>query len=143
MTPKQQRFVEEYLVDLNASAAARRAGYSPRTADAIGRENLGKPTIASAIAEARRKLSEQAARTVADVMADIGRVRSDAMRNDAASGAMLSHKDALKALELEGKHLGAFVERVEHSGAGGAALSLAVSFLAPAPTQKDAHADDA
>ena len=51
MTPKQKRFVDEYLIDCNASAAARRAGYSARTADAIGRENLGKPTIAAAIAE--------------------------------------------------------------------------------------------
>lgn len=50
LTPKQARFVAEYLVDLNASAAARRAGYSVKTADAIGRENLGKPTIAAAIA---------------------------------------------------------------------------------------------
>lgn len=130
------------MVDLNASAAARRAGYSARTADAIGRENLGKPTVSAAIAAARLKLSERAARTVADVMADIGKVRSDAMRTDPESGAMLSHKDALKALELEGKHLGAFVERVEHSGAGGAALSLAVSFLEP-PKTKGPHADDA
>lgn len=49
LTPKQAAFVAEYLVDLNASAAARRAGYSERTADAIGRENLGKPTVAAAV----------------------------------------------------------------------------------------------
>jgi phage terminase small subunit len=59
LTPKQQRFVDEYLVDLNASAAARRAGYSVRTADAIGRENLGKPTIAAAIAAAKAQRSER------------------------------------------------------------------------------------
>lgn len=59
MTPKQQRFVEEYLIDLNASAAARRAGYSARTADAIGRENLGKPTVAAAIAAAQNQRSER------------------------------------------------------------------------------------
>ena len=59
MTPKQQRFVEEYLVDLNAAAAARRAGYSVRTADAIGRENLGKPTVAAAIAAAQQNRSER------------------------------------------------------------------------------------
>ena len=40
MTPKQQRFVEEYLVDLNATQAAIRAGYSARTASQIGEENL-------------------------------------------------------------------------------------------------------
>ena len=59
MTPKQQRFVDEYLVDLNAAAAARRAGYSVHTADAIGRENLGKPTIATAIAAAQQDRSQR------------------------------------------------------------------------------------
>lgn len=46
LTPKQARFVEEYLIDLNASDAARRAGYSRKTADEIGRrylEKLGLP----------------------------------------------------------------------------------------------------
>ncbi len=40
LTPKQKRFVAEYLVDLNATAAAIRAGYSKKTAEAIGYENL-------------------------------------------------------------------------------------------------------
>ena len=42
LTEKQKRFVQEYLVDLNATAAARRAGYSEKTADRIGPELLGK-----------------------------------------------------------------------------------------------------
>lgn len=50
LTPKQQRFVAEYLVDLNATQAAIRAGYSAKTAEVIGYENLRKPQIASAIA---------------------------------------------------------------------------------------------
>lgn len=54
LTEKQQRFVDEYLVDLNATQAAIRAGYSPDTAGAIGFENLKKPEIQLAIAEARR-----------------------------------------------------------------------------------------
>lgn len=57
LTPKQDRFVEEYLVDLNATQAAIRAGYSPRTAEAIGFENLRKPMIAAAVAEGKAKLS--------------------------------------------------------------------------------------
>ncbi|MBB1161476.1 terminase small subunit [Aquariibacter albus] len=52
LTPKQQAFVAEYLVDLNAAAAARRAGYSERVANRIGAENLSKPVIAAAIQEA-------------------------------------------------------------------------------------------
>ncbi len=58
LTPKQQCFIEEYLIDLNATAAAIRAGYSPRTARAIACENLAKPDIQEAIAEAKRERSE-------------------------------------------------------------------------------------
>lgn len=49
LTPKQQAFVLEYLIDLNATQAAIRAGYSKRTAGQIGDENLKKPQIAQAI----------------------------------------------------------------------------------------------
>lgn len=45
LTPKQQRFVEEYLCDLNATQAAIRAGYSAKTAAAAGRRNLANPQI--------------------------------------------------------------------------------------------------
>ena len=57
MTPKQQRFVEEYLVDLNATQAAIRSGYSAKTAGSIGQENLKKPEIAAAIAEGQADLA--------------------------------------------------------------------------------------
>lgn len=60
LTPKQRRFVAEYLIDLNASAAARRAGYAAKRADAMGHENLRKPEIARAVAQAQR---ERQART--------------------------------------------------------------------------------
>ena len=59
LTPKQQRFVEEYLIDLNATQAAIRAGYSEKTAKEIGSENLTKPNIAKAIQEAQNKRQEQ------------------------------------------------------------------------------------
>lgn len=49
LTPKQQRFVAEYLIDLNATQAAIRAGYSKKTAESIGWENLRKPEIADAV----------------------------------------------------------------------------------------------
>lgn len=52
LTDKQAAFVREYLIDLNAAGAARRAGYSERTADRIGHENLRKPEIAAKIQEA-------------------------------------------------------------------------------------------
>lgn len=59
MTSKQERFVEEYLVDLNATQAAIRAGYSPATAGAIGAENLHKPQIRARIDTAMAELSKR------------------------------------------------------------------------------------
>ncbi len=59
LTPKQERFCEEYLVDLNASAAARRAGYSAATAGSIGNEVLQKPEIQARIAELKAERSER------------------------------------------------------------------------------------
>lgn len=58
-TPRQQQFVDEYLVDLNATQAAARAGYSARTAEAIGAENLRKPRIAQAIQSAMAARAER------------------------------------------------------------------------------------
>ena len=55
LTEKQQRFVEEYLIDFNATQAAIRAGYSARTASAVGHENLRKPDIVKALNEAKQK----------------------------------------------------------------------------------------
>lgn len=51
LTPKQRRFAEEYIVDLNAAAAAKRAGYSARTAPQIGYELKNRPEVAALIAE--------------------------------------------------------------------------------------------
>jgi phage terminase small subunit len=59
LTEKQQRFVAEYLIDLNATQAAIRAGYSAKTAGNIGYEQLGRPDIAEAIAGAKAKRSEK------------------------------------------------------------------------------------
>jgi phage terminase small subunit len=59
LTPKQARFVQEYLIDLNAAQAAIRAGYSAKTARVIGHENLTKPDIAAAIEKARTKRAER------------------------------------------------------------------------------------
>ena len=60
LTAKQQRFIDEYLVDLNGTQAAIRAGYSPDTAKQMASENLSKPYLQLAIAEARK---QQQART--------------------------------------------------------------------------------
>ena len=58
LTPKQKRFCEEYVVDLNATQAAIRTGYSENTAKEQGYENLTKPHIQEYVAELKRKASE-------------------------------------------------------------------------------------
>ena len=63
MTPKQERFVAEYLLDMNATAAAIRAGYSRKSASAIGNENLKKPEISEAI---KKALEEKHSALIAD-----------------------------------------------------------------------------
>ena len=59
MTKKQKRFVEEYLIDLNATQAAIRAGYSPDTAGSIGNENLKKPEICACVEKAMAERSKR------------------------------------------------------------------------------------
>ena len=68
---KQQRFVEEYLIDLNATQAAIRAGYSVHTARSIGQENLTKPAILTAIQAAQAKRSQRIEMTQDAVLHEI------------------------------------------------------------------------
>ena len=146
MTQKQKRFIEEYLIDLNATQAAIRAGYSPDTAKSIGSENLTKPDIqariARAMAERSRRTGVNADRVVMELAkiafvnakdvidSDTATVRPDALPEDTAAIQSVKVKtfgedglereikmaDKLKALELLGKHLGMFKDRVELSG---------------------------
>ena len=64
LTPKQKAFADYYIECGNAAEAARKAGYSLRTADAIGRENLRKPTISVYIAERQAEIERQAGRDI-------------------------------------------------------------------------------
>ncbi|MDL2267163.1 terminase small subunit [Desulfovibrio sp. OttesenSCG-928-G15] len=59
LSKKQAVFVQEYLIDLNATQAAIRAGYSKKRADAIGHENLRKPEIAEAVRKAMEARNER------------------------------------------------------------------------------------
>jgi phage terminase small subunit len=59
LTLKQERFVQEYLIEPNAVQAAIRAGYSAKTAREIGRKNLTKVDIAAALEKARAKRAER------------------------------------------------------------------------------------
>lgn len=103
MTPKQKQFVNEYLIDFNATQAAIRAGYSESTAGSIGWENLQKPEISE---EIKRRVSAYAMdaneRLVA--LADIARQAE-------------KDGDKIRAIELLGKLAGDYIEKVEQSGA--------------------------
>jgi len=80
LTAKQQRFVEEYLVDLNATQAAVRAGYSDRTAYSVGPENLKKPGIVAALTDARAKRSERTEITADRVLEEYAKIAFSDMR---------------------------------------------------------------
>lgn len=85
MTPKQSRFVEEYLVDLNATQAALRAGYAPRSADVTAARLLGNARIAEALVTAQKARSERTKidadwvlqRLAAEVEADLSDLYDD------------------------------------------------------------------
>lgn len=74
LTEKQKTFVNEYLVDLNATQAAIRAGYSEKTAAATGYENLRKPQIAAEIAKAQQKRAERTKITADRVLEELGKI---------------------------------------------------------------------
>lgn len=121
MNPKQATFVREYLVDLNATQAAIRAGYSAKTAEQQGPRLLGHVEVAAAI---KAGMAARAARLdlkADDVLTDIARI---------AKAAELAgeYGAALKGRELLGKHLKLFTDKVEHSG--DATLTVIVQSLA-------------
>ena len=136
LTPKQALFVKEYLIDLNATQAAIRAGYSNNRADAMGHENLRKPVIASAIQAAMDARSLKVELTAADVLRDINAVKADAMRktyDKEGNEVMANHTAALKALELQGKHLKMFTDKIETTGANGGPIDtkLVIEYVRP------------
>ncbi len=154
ITPKQQRFVDEYIVDLNATKAAIRAGYSKASAHTQGWDFLQKPEIRSAIEAAAAKRAERVEVKADDLLRrlkeiafvdvrhayddagnllnvqqlpdDIGRSLAgikvfdefgvDAEGNKLKIGEVreLKFTDRIRALELLGKHLKIFTDRVEH-----------------------------
>lgn len=81
LTPKQARFCEEYLVDLNATAAAIRAGYRPKSARQTAAENLSKPVIVARVAELQAARSERTQVTVDMVVTELAKIAFSAMRD--------------------------------------------------------------
>lgn len=145
LTVKQRMFVEEYLIDLNATQAAIRAGYSVKTADQQGSRMLANVKVQQAIAE---RMAERSKRTgvnqdrvvlelskiaflkMTDVVDRNGAIKQDASEDDLACIESIKYKESdneyggsverevkvaskLKALELLGKHLGMWNDKLD------------------------------
>ena len=145
LAQKQQRFVDEYLIDLNATQAAVRAGYSVKTADVQGSRLLGTVKVQQAVSEA---MAERSKRTginqdrvvmelaklalvkMTDIVDSQGRIKNSASEDDLACIESVKYKKSesdtgssverevkiaskLKALELLGKHLGMWNDRLD------------------------------
>jgi phage terminase small subunit len=103
LTPKQERFVAEYLIDLNATRAALAAGYSEKTARSTGAENLTKPDIAAAVATAQGQRTERTNITQDYVLESIVAAMERCKQDDSFNAT-----GVFKGAELLGKHLGMF-----------------------------------
>ena len=134
LTARQERFILEYLVDLNATQAAIRAGYSRNSARQIGVENLSKPVIAAAVAKAKRERSEATKidaeyvlkrfhqiveRCLQEVKPALhSKTRQPMKDEDGNALYTFNAAGANQALALLGKHtdIGAFKDHLEISG---------------------------
>jgi len=126
MTPKQARFADEYLIDLNATQAAIRAGYSEKTAEQQGNRLLGNAKVAAYIAASQAKRSERTEITQDYVLSSIFSAmerckqaeavldrRGKAVLVDTPAGDLVpaytfNAMGVFKGAELLGKHLGMF-----------------------------------
>lgn len=80
LPPKQQAFIREYLIDLNATKAAARAGYSPRSAKVTGFKLLSTPAVAAAVAAAKAERAERVEVTADDTLRQIDEIASSDLR---------------------------------------------------------------
>lgn len=130
MTPRQEKFCVEYLIDLNATQAAIRAGYSKRTADRIANQNLRKLEIQSRIKKMRDEYYDKtimSAKEVEYLLSKAGRGElkeevvvvegvGDGFSESKIIKKRLSAKDRIKALELMGKRHHLFEDQNSKTG---------------------------
>ena len=159
LTPKQLKFCQQKIIDLNATQASIRAGYSESTARSIGSENLSKPAIVTHLqylmnkrAERTEITSERVLKELAkiaffnmeDVIDDKGKTKdlkdwsrdelasvqeiTEDLLGDEESSVLVKRKiklsDKKASLELLGRHLKLFTDKVQHSGEVGITFDL-------------------
>lgn len=127
LTPRQQKFCDEYLISGNATEAAIKAGYSRKTAKQTGSENLSKPDLRAYIDEQLAKIHSAKIADAKEVM----KYLTSVMRGEHTEQVLklvgegvqtvtdidVSAKERLKAAELIGKRYGLFTEKVGLEGA--------------------------
>lgn len=141
LTPKQERFVAEYLIDLNATQAATRAGYSAKTANEQGARLLANVSVRSALQEAMERRTKRLEATADDVLREITRLAmfdpADLTNVKGPEDIKALPEDVRRAivgwswdrqgrftvkmvkegaLDMLGRHHGLFKDRVEHTG---------------------------
>lgn len=149
MTEKQERFCEEYMIDLNATQAAIRAGYSSKSANVDGPRLLSNARVRARVDKMRAEQSRRTGINADVVIRELARIARlnpkavidlnsattlpNASDDDLAAISSVRVKtipgedhdgverevkfhDKVKALELLGRHLGMFTDKVEHSG---------------------------
>ena len=132
LTPKQERFAQEYVVDLNATQAAIRAGYSEGTAKQQGSRLLTNADILARVRELKGERSEETKVTAAYVLDTLYSCAERCMQREPVFNMRGEHvtdeegrhvwrfdsKGVIGALGLLGKHLGLFVDKVDHTSGG-------------------------
>lgn len=137
LTPKQEAFCAEYLIDLNATQAAIRAGYSAKTADRIGAQLLGKTWVAERVQSLKQERAKAAQITAAYVLTTIvetiERCKQAEPVKDKDGEATGEYKfdsgAVLKGAELLGKHLGLFIDRQRMENPDGSAITPNITLV--------------
>lgn len=118
---KQARFVEEYLIDSNATQAAIRAGYSEKSAYSIAGENMKKPEIVDAIAKGRAEIAKRNELTIDDIIKELEEARTAALTAESPQSSA-----AVAATMGKAKVLGMLVDKSEVKNEGN--ISIDISF---------------
>ena len=122
LTQKQQRFVDEYIISGNATQAAIKAGYSKRSAQQTGAENLLKPVIKAELDRRNAEIKSAKTADMQEVMEYLASVMRGEQTESVATAkgiydnVPVSAKDRIKAAELIGKRHGAWTDKKVISG---------------------------